>query len=86
MKVPFSLVPIPEDYVFLSFTCYHINGEEDSSNSEEEIERAIVYRAYWSSIIFTDDDRLLVSKIRNRPLFVTGYIREQEVNRILIDG
>ena len=45
-----------------------------------------MYRAYWSSIIFTDDDRLLGSKIHNRPLFVTGYIREQEVNRILIDG
>ena len=45
-----------------------------------------MYRAYWSSISFTDDDRLLGSKIHNRPLFVTGYIREQEVNRILIDG
>ena len=45
-----------------------------------------MYKAYWSSIIFTNDDRLLGSKIHNRPLFVTGYIREQEVNRILING
>ena len=86
VKVPFSLVPIPEDYIFSSLTCYQVSGEEDSSDSEEETERTIVYRAYWSSIIFTNDDRLLGSKIHNRPLFVTGYIREQEVNRILIDG
>ncbi|XP_030934588.1 uncharacterized protein LOC115960030 [Quercus lobata] len=86
VKMAFSPVPVPEDYIFSSLTCYQISGEEDSSDSEEEIERAIMYRAYWSSIIFTDDDRLLGSKIHNRPLFVTGYIREQEVNRILIDG
>ena len=71
---------------FSSLTCYQVSGEEESSESEEETERAIVYRAYWSSIIFTDDDHLLGSKIHNRPLFVTGYIREQKVNRILIDG
>ena len=86
VKVPFSPVPIPKDYIFSSLTCYQVSGEEDSSDSEEEIERAIMYRACWSSIIFTNDDRLLGSKIHNRPLFVTGYIREQEVNRILIDG
>ena len=45
-----------------------------------------MYKAYWSLIIFTDDDRLLGSKIHNHPLFVTGYIREQRVNRILING
>ena len=39
-----------------------------------------------STTTSTDDDRLLGSKIHNRPLFVTGYIREQRVNRILIDG
>ena len=86
VKVPFSTVPIPENYIFSSFTCYQVSGEEESSDSEEEIERAIMYKAYWSSIIFTDDDRLLGSKIHNRPLFVTGYIQEQRVNRIIIDG
>ena len=59
VKVPFSPMPIPKDYIFSSLTCYQVSGEEDSSNSKEEIERAIVYRAYWSSIIFTDDDHLL---------------------------
>ena len=29
---------------------------------------------------------MLGSKIHNRPLFMTGYIREQQVNHILIDG
>ena len=29
---------------------------------------------------------MLGSKIHSRPLFVTGYIREQQVNHILIDG
>ena len=50
------------------------------------MERTITYRMYWSSIIFTDDDRFLGSKIHNRPLFMTSYIREQQVNRILIYG
>ena len=59
VKVPFSPVPVPEDYIFSSLTCYQVSGEEDSSDSKEETERAIVYRAYWSSIIFTDDDHLL---------------------------
>jgi len=35
---------------------------------------------------FTDDDLLLGSKPHNHSLFVTGYIREQRVKRILIDG
>ena len=39
-----------------------------------------------TAITFTDDDLLLGSKPHNRPLFVTGYIREQKVRRILVDG
>ncbi|KAL0299885.1 UNVERIFIED_CONTAM: hypothetical protein Sangu_3149100 [Sesamum angustifolium] len=39
-----------------------------------------------STITFTDEDLLLGSKPHNRPLFVAGYVREQKVNRILIDG
>ena len=38
VKVPFSLVPIPKDYIFSSLTCYQVSGEEDSSGSKEEIE------------------------------------------------
>ncbi|KAK4400679.1 hypothetical protein Sango_1174000 [Sesamum angolense] len=39
-----------------------------------------------STITFTNEDLLLGSKPHNRPLFVVGYVREQKVNRILIDG
>ncbi|KAL0420231.1 UNVERIFIED_CONTAM: hypothetical protein Slati_3046000 [Sesamum latifolium] len=39
-----------------------------------------------STITFTDEDLLLGSKPHNPPLFVAGYVREQKVNRILIDG
>ena len=36
-------------------------------------------------ITFTDEDLLLGPKPHNRPLFVSGYIREEKVSRILID-
>ena len=44
------------------------------------------YSTCNTAITFTYDDLLLGSKPHNRPLFVTGYIREQKVKRILIDG
>ncbi|KAL0362079.1 UNVERIFIED_CONTAM: hypothetical protein Scaly_1163100 [Sesamum calycinum] len=50
--------------------------KEDSSNADD----------CMSTITFTDEDMLLESKPHNRPLFVAGYVREQKVNKILIDG
>ncbi|KAL0405771.1 UNVERIFIED_CONTAM: hypothetical protein Slati_3891000 [Sesamum latifolium] len=50
--------------------------KEDSSNADD----------CMSTITFTNEDLLLGSKPHNRPLFVVGYVREQKVNRILIDG
>ncbi|KAM2431592.1 hypothetical protein EV2_019396 [Malus domestica] len=38
------------------------------------------------SIHFTDEDLLLGSKPYNRHLFVSGYVREHKVNRMLVDG
>ncbi|KAA0066968.1 gag protease polyprotein [Cucumis melo var. makuwa] len=38
------------------------------------------------SISFSDEDLLLVSKLHNRPLYVSGYVREQKLNQILIDN
>jgi len=35
---------------------------------------------------FTDDDLLLGSKPHSRPLFITSYIKEQKVKRILVGG
>ncbi|KAK4406239.1 hypothetical protein Sango_0630400 [Sesamum angolense] len=50
--------------------------KEDSSDTDD----------CMSTITFTDKDLLLGSKPHNRPLFIAGYVREQKVNRILIDG
>ncbi|KAL0317348.1 UNVERIFIED_CONTAM: hypothetical protein Sangu_2149100 [Sesamum angustifolium] len=50
--------------------------KEDSSDADD----------CMSTITFINEDLLLGSKPRNRPLFVAGYVREQKVNRILIDG
>ncbi|KAL0440125.1 UNVERIFIED_CONTAM: hypothetical protein Slati_2495500 [Sesamum latifolium] len=50
--------------------------KEDSSNTDD----------CMSTITFTDEVLLLGSKPHNRPLFVAEYVREQKVNRILIDG
>ncbi|KAM1219927.1 hypothetical protein ACFX2G_047937 [Malus domestica] len=38
------------------------------------------------TIHFTDEDLLLGSKPHNRPLFVSGYVREHKDNRMLVDG
>ncbi|KAA0059874.1 uncharacterized protein E5676_scaffold184G00780 [Cucumis melo var. makuwa] len=38
------------------------------------------------SISLSDEDLLLGSKLHNRPLYVSGYIREQKLNQILIDN
>ncbi|KAL4598593.1 hypothetical protein ACB092_11G069900 [Castanea dentata] len=37
-------------------------------------------------LTFTDEDLLLGPKPHNRPLYVSGYVREQKIDRILIDG
>ncbi|KAB2599256.1 hypothetical protein D8674_009527 [Pyrus ussuriensis x Pyrus communis] len=42
--------------------------------------------ATHDTINFTDEDLLLGSKPHNRPLFVSGYVREYKVNRMLVDG
>ncbi|KAL0349787.1 UNVERIFIED_CONTAM: hypothetical protein Sradi_4127900 [Sesamum radiatum] len=51
-------------------------GKEDSSDAND----------CMSTMTFTNEDLLLGSKPHNLPLFVAGYVREQKVNRILIDG
>ncbi|KAM2838647.1 hypothetical protein COP1_030341 [Malus domestica] len=38
------------------------------------------------TIHFADEDLLLGSKPHNRPLFVSGYVKEHKVSRILVDG
>ncbi|KAA0039557.1 uncharacterized protein E5676_scaffold775G00710 [Cucumis melo var. makuwa] len=41
---------------------------------------------YCMSIDFSYEDLLLGSKLHNRPLYVSGYVREQRVDRILVDN
>ncbi|KAA0051508.1 ty3-gypsy retrotransposon protein [Cucumis melo var. makuwa] len=39
---------------------------------------------YCMSIDFSDEDLLLGSKLHNRPLYVSGYVLEERVDRILV--
>ncbi|KAA0057705.1 retrotransposon gag protein [Cucumis melo var. makuwa] len=41
---------------------------------------------YCMSINFSDEDLLLGSKLHKGPLYVSGYVREQRVDRILMDN
>ncbi|KAL0309077.1 UNVERIFIED_CONTAM: hypothetical protein Sradi_5850000 [Sesamum radiatum] len=63
--------------------------EDDTTNNEDtllEKEDSFDADDFMSTITFTDEDLLLVSKPHNRPLFVAEYVREQNVNIILING
>ena len=41
---------------------------------------------YCMSIDFSDEDLLLGSKLHNKSLYVSGYVREQRGDRILFDN
>ncbi|CAL8988476.1 unnamed protein product [Prunus brigantina] len=53
---------------------------------EPESQDHVICCATCASITFTDEDLLLGSKPHNRPLFVSGYVREQKLSRMLVDG
>ncbi|KAL4620532.1 hypothetical protein ACB092_06G161700 [Castanea dentata] len=59
---------------------YNSNDDEKSTMDEEEGWTLVTH------LTFTDEDLLLGSKPHNRPLYVSGYVREQKIDRILIDG
>ncbi|KAL0295546.1 UNVERIFIED_CONTAM: hypothetical protein Scaly_3100100 [Sesamum calycinum] len=61
----------------------NITSDEDTLFEKEDFSDA---DNCMSTITLTNEDLLLGSKSHNRPLFVAGYVREQKVNRILIDG
>ncbi|KAL0298857.1 UNVERIFIED_CONTAM: hypothetical protein Sradi_6545500 [Sesamum radiatum] len=69
-------------------SCKATHGDNITSNEDTlfEKEDSSDIDDCMSTITFTDEDLLLGSKPHNRPLFVAGYVREQKVNRILIDG
>ncbi|KAL0393045.1 UNVERIFIED_CONTAM: hypothetical protein Sradi_2527300 [Sesamum radiatum] len=68
-------------------SCNAMHGDNITSNEDTLFEKEDSSDAndFMSTITFTDEDLLLGSKPHNRPLFVAGYVREQKVNRILID-
>ncbi|KAK4388602.1 hypothetical protein Sango_2466800 [Sesamum angolense] len=69
-------------------SCNTMHGENIPSNEDILLENEDSSDAddYMSTITFTDEDLLLGSKPHNHHLFIAGYVREQKVNRILIDG
>ncbi|CAL8168343.1 unnamed protein product [Prunus armeniaca] len=53
---------------------------------EPESQDHAICCATCASITFTDEDLLLGSKPHNRPFFMSGYVREQKLSRMLVDG
>ncbi|KAK4406565.1 hypothetical protein Sango_0663000 [Sesamum angolense] len=68
-------------------SCNATYGDNITSNEDTLFEKENSFDTddCMSTITFTDEDLLLGSKPHNRPLFVAGYVREQKMNRILID-
>ncbi|KAL0368035.1 UNVERIFIED_CONTAM: hypothetical protein Scaly_1022400 [Sesamum calycinum] len=69
-------------------SCNAMHGDNITSNEDTLFEKkgSSDDDDCMSTITFTDEDLLLGSKPHNRPLFVAGYVCEQKVNRMLIDG
>ncbi|KAM1396777.1 hypothetical protein ACFX2I_014433 [Malus domestica] len=53
---------------------------------QESKDEGLKLRPYEYAINFTDEDLLLGSKLHNRFLFISGYVREHNVNRMIVDG
>ncbi|BFG34726.1 hypothetical protein CerSpe_210000 [Prunus speciosa] len=64
----------------------HPNKTRKAERLEHEFQDHAICCATCASITFTDEDLLLGSKPHNRPLFVSGYVREQKLSRMLVDG
>ena len=68
-----------------------MGGQNDKEKKKGENEVYAAEEAFaqcancHGKITFTNKDLLLGSKSHNRPLFVSSYIREEKVSRILID-
>ena len=73
-----------KDESLMLITCYHIDGDVQNKDNIDKL----AFEASQSSTIrisFADKDLLLGFTSHNWPVFMVGYIREQRVNRILID-
>ncbi|KAL0416128.1 UNVERIFIED_CONTAM: hypothetical protein Slati_3444700 [Sesamum latifolium] len=69
-------------------SCNAAHGDDTTSNEDILLEKEDSSDAddCMSRITFTDEDLLLGSKPPNRPLSIVGYVHEQKVNIILING
>ncbi|KAK4383242.1 Transposon Tf2-12 polyprotein [Sesamum angolense] len=69
-------------------SCNAMHGDNITSNEDTLFEKKDSFDVddCMSTINFIDEDLFLWSKPHNRTLFVAGYVHEQKVNRILIDG
>ncbi|KAK4403238.1 hypothetical protein Sango_1064500 [Sesamum angolense] len=69
-------------------SCNATHGDNITSNEDTLFEKEDSSDAddCMSAITFTDEDLFLGSNPHNRPFFIAGYVREQKVNRLLIDG
>ncbi|KAL0392875.1 UNVERIFIED_CONTAM: hypothetical protein Sradi_2510300 [Sesamum radiatum] len=69
-------------------SCNVVHGDNTTSNEDTLFKKKEFFNAddCMSTISFTDEDLLLGSKPHNRSLFIAGYVHEQKVNGILIDG
>lgn len=73
--------------------CHADKGEEKSDDlplapsSKKPIESTSQeVNACGEKVTFTNDDLLLGDTPHNRPLYLVGYMRDERVNRILVDG
>ncbi|KAI5328299.1 hypothetical protein L3X38_027696 [Prunus dulcis] len=64
----------------------HPNQIREVKKLEPESQDRAICCATCASITFTDEDLLLGSKPHNRLLFVSGYVQEQKLSRMLVDG
>ncbi|KAM2246208.1 hypothetical protein ACFXTI_007051 [Malus domestica] len=64
----------------------HEVQESKNKNLKLQPHECATYCAAEDAIHFTDEDLLLGSKPHNRPLFISGYVREHKVSRMLVDG
>ncbi|KAM3016254.1 hypothetical protein FF2_000296 [Malus domestica] len=64
------------------------HGVQESKNESLRLQphECATCCATEDTIHFTDEDLLLGSKPHNRPLFVSGYVREHKVSCMLVDG
>ncbi|KAM2661173.1 hypothetical protein EV2_023515 [Malus domestica] len=63
-----------------------LEGESKNEGLKLRPHECATCYAIEDAIHFTDEDLLLGSKPHNHPLFVSRYVKEHKVNRMLMDG